>query len=728
MKRRKWMALPLAAVLAAVLAVMLAVTSLAAGIDPAGSSPAVSGSYSWNRTESEAELLMAYFDRESGMAEPQGITVSPRSDGLSGNDKLVYDYLLGQIKEIAAGKIASTVIEVPFSLFGLDWEHEYTDKELGFDGCVTYDPASDKWVIDNDRVAEAFEAFCALFAFDTQKVFDALEADCPYELYWMGSGEGAYSYVSGEYGYGTTHAGGTARAAFYLLTEYAAQYTFKPGAGYKGSADNTVDTAKTKAASASAAEAKSVVMNAKELSDYDKLLRYKEYICEAVSYNDEARDHINDIDTWGQSDPWQLIWVFDGDPDTNVVCEGYSKAFQYLCDLTAFDDPQIDCISPTGQMDGGTGAGPHMWNLVTMEDGNRYLVDVTNSDEGTVGGSDPLFLKGYTAAAYPTYTYTASGQSIDFTYDDETQARYTAKELEVSASDYRPQTAAAPSFKTKSLTLGGDIGVNFFLDLSCLGDDEKADSYVEFTVNGKTTKAAYDGSFMNTAKTYYGFTCYVSSIQFGSKIDAVYHYGDKTVEEQYAVMDYIKSYEKIADAYPAKTTDLVRALQDYGHYAREYLNSIHEFGNEYAASPAYNGSYTLSDRAEVKSAAGSYAFKAEKNGDIDAVTYALYLDSKTSIAVYVKPKEGYTGTVSASGYPVTRQADGRYMILIKDIAAHELGTKKTVTITTESGTAAVTVCPLSLCNSILNGDYDTAAQDLAVSLYKYWAAAAAYKS
>ena len=31
-------------------------------------------------------------------------------------------------------------------------------------------------------------------------------------------------------------------------------------------------------------------------------------------------------------DPWQLIYVFDDDPDTNVVCEGYAKAFKYEAD------------------------------------------------------------------------------------------------------------------------------------------------------------------------------------------------------------------------------------------------------------------------------------------------------------------------------------------------------------------------------------------------------------
>ena len=61
-----------------------------------------------------------------------------------------------------------------------------------------------------------------------------------------------------------------------------------------------------------------------------------------------------------------------------AVCEGYSKAFQYLCDLSSFKD-KVECHSVSGVT-----SGPHMWNVVAMEDGYNYLVDVTNCDEGTV--------------------------------------------------------------------------------------------------------------------------------------------------------------------------------------------------------------------------------------------------------------------------------------------------------------------------------------------------------
>ena len=74
------------------------------------------------------------------------------------------------------------------------------------------------------------------------------------------------------------------------------------------------------------------------------------------------------------------------DESTNVVCEGYSKAFQYLCDLS-----DITCYTVTGDMDGGTGAGAHMWNIVE-QDGRYYIADITNSDTDSAGENGELFL------------------------------------------------------------------------------------------------------------------------------------------------------------------------------------------------------------------------------------------------------------------------------------------------------------------------------------------------
>ena len=120
------------------------------------------------------------------------------------------------------------------------------------------------------------------------------------------------------------------------------------------------------------------------------------------------------------------------------MCEGYSKAFKYLCDLTSFNSSRIQCYLVTGTMTGGTGAGEHMWDIVTMDDGKNYVVDVTNcdgdSDKKTIGYPDKLFLKGYKSGSVSTSYAFSCG--VTYKYDSDTLAHYTTAELTISAADY----------------------------------------------------------------------------------------------------------------------------------------------------------------------------------------------------------------------------------------------------------------------------------------------------
>ena len=49
-------------------------------------------------------------------------------------------------------------------------------------------------------------------------------------------------------------------------------------------------------------------------TDYEKLLAYKDWICRAVSYNTNAAATNSFV---RNSDPWQVIYVFDGDPSVS---------------------------------------------------------------------------------------------------------------------------------------------------------------------------------------------------------------------------------------------------------------------------------------------------------------------------------------------------------------------------------------------------------------------------
>lgn len=58
-----------------------------------------------------------------------------------------------------------------------------------------------------------------------------------------------------------------------------------------------------------------------------------------------------------------------------TVCEGYSEAFQLLCQREG-----IPCITVVGTSNGGG----HAWNYVQMEDGVWYAVDLTWDDQGDI--------------------------------------------------------------------------------------------------------------------------------------------------------------------------------------------------------------------------------------------------------------------------------------------------------------------------------------------------------
>ena len=138
-------------------------------------------------------------------------------------------------------------------------------------------------------------------------------------------------------------------------------------------------------------------------------------------------------------DPWQIISVFDEDNSTNVVCEGYSKAFQYLCDLSGFEG-SVSCICVSGVMSGGTGAGNHMWNIVTMDDEKNYLADITNCDGSAVGAPDKLFLTGYTSGDSDSqYVFSLGSGDVNYKYDDLTLDMF-GHELVLSDSNYTPVT------------------------------------------------------------------------------------------------------------------------------------------------------------------------------------------------------------------------------------------------------------------------------------------------
>lgn len=354
------------------------------------------------------ELFAAYVQREFEQEIGGGIATfgTAAGDRLSGLEKSIYTELKAKLEQVADGKESSTAFSITSDFSDLSWTAEELDCTIVSGGSIT----SEAKKAAGQKFAEAV---------DTKKLLSCLLADCPYELYWFDKTTGirtGYS-MSGD---STKISIIGITVSFTVASAYGSDYS-----------DYTADTAKTGATSTAVSNAKTIVQNNARKTDREKLDAYREKICELVSYNDGAA---SDKST-PYGDPWQLIYVFDGDSYTNVVCEGYAKAFQYLCDLSTFSG-DVTCFTVSGTMTGGTGSGGHMWNVVQM-DGRNLLVDVTNCDTGSIGAPDKLFLVAVAGTdGGRTHTFTVNGTSVTFTYDED--------EKDLFCDGYLALTPAAP--------------------------------------------------------------------------------------------------------------------------------------------------------------------------------------------------------------------------------------------------------------------------------------------
>ena len=365
-------------------------------------------------SQSDAELLEGYLYAISGIRHGSPVhRVPPRPLTVALKD--VEDELKGKIRKVAAGELASTQFR-----FTNEWTK--TKAEWGITGEV---------ISDGALTQQASEAIRAKLGLDALMRKQLLEM--PYELYWYNKTKGV-------------RMGYSVKFSRENVTVYELTISMNVSQDYAKFVSATsynpfeADVAKTGAVADTPKKAQAVVNAHAGETDYQKLVSYREYIKGEVSYNTSAAGG-----GYPYGDPWQLIYVFDGKPATNVVCEGYAKAFQYLCDLTFKNmtgRPSSSLVS--GKMDGGD----HMWNVVAIG-GRNYLVDVTNCDTGMIGAPDQLFLCGAAENEVSKKYTVALGEDIVYEYDEKTVESYAPEHLKLSPVAYDPNAVSAPSVSGK---------------------------------------------------------------------------------------------------------------------------------------------------------------------------------------------------------------------------------------------------------------------------------------
>ena len=205
-----------------------------------------------------------------------------------------------------------------------------------------------------------------------------------------------------------------------------------------------------------------------------------------------------------------------------------------------------------------------------------------------------------------------------------------------------------------SLSLTGNIGVNFYMELSNdIVNDESA--YMIFTLPNGTTSKVYvsgtheDGSTATTddttvknGVTYYVFTCEVAAKEMTSDIKAqmIGNNGEKTGKvytytvKEYA--DYILSHMSAEESDISKATiQLVKGMLNYGGVAQKYFG----YKTDKLASDGLTLTGTVFNDTSIINNITNDANKASVTHDNAKVTFKsayLSLNSTTDLCVYVQ--------------------------------------------------------------------------------------------
>ena len=256
-----------------------------------------------------------------------------------------------------------------------------------------------------------------------------------------------------------------------------------------------------------------------------------------------------------------------------------------------------------------------------------------------------------------------------------------------------------------SLSLTGNIGVNFYMELS---DDvvNDASAYMNFTLPNGTTSKVYvsgtheDGSTATTdttvknGVTYYVFTCEVAAKEMTSDIKAqmIGNNGEKkgtvytyTVKE-YA--DYILSHMSAEESDISKATiQLVKGMLNYGGAAQKYFGyKTDKLASDGLAltEPVFNDTSIINNitneanKASVKCANAKVTFKSaylSLNSTTDLCVSVQFADDVTvkedMFAIWCN-----TDQISKDQYEVTKvNEENCYKITLHGVKASQLNEK-----------------------------------------------------
>ncbi|MBU5462258.1 InlB B-repeat-containing protein [Lachnoclostridium sp. MSJ-17] len=388
-------------------------------------------------------------------------------------------------------------------------------------------------------------------------------------------------------------------------------------------------------------------------------------------------------------------------------------------------------VTATGNSRGaGIGSGRQSYADVIISGGTVKAVEGNFASVG-IGGSGSTVTLTYTDDVSITSTGYDGTVTLEQPFTDGTnvfEAGVVDDNSVLAGTTLRPSGGIGVRLAGHSISLDGDIAVNFYMELSDSVIAHKDTAYMHFTVpngNGTTeqTMLVKDALIKEwNGKNYYVFKCRVAAKEMTSQIKAqIIDAGMHGTEYTYSVKDYADYLLEHADEREdlAKAVPLVKAMLNYGARAQIYFDK----------NPADLANASLS---EEEKALGEVTVTAPESaiGLPDGVSFegaTLSLKSETTLSLYFESAKALTFECEEKN--VETVTSGKYQIArIRGIKAKEL--KKTFTLTVKDGEeiiGTITYSPMTYCSNVLSdGTQSEALQNVCKALYLYAKAADSY--
>ena len=275
-----------------------------------------------------------------------------------------------------------------------------------------------------------------------------------------------------------------------------------------------------------------------------------------------------------------------------------------------------------------------------------------------------------------------------------------------------------------SLSLEGDIGVKFYMDLAdSVVSDPDAKMVFSIPNDGTTETSEVKVSDASTitvkGRTYYVFKCNVSAKEMTSAITAQMVVGNKQgTEYTYSVREYAEYILSNPTVYPNEQ-ELVKAMLNYGAYAQVYFG----YNTGDLANDGYENDTAIT--AITASDLSKYAYNGPT--DFNGITFTgVSLKLKSELVMTLRFRDVPDGTVFKLGaQELTAETSGRYTTVTLDkITAKNIDSTLPINIYNgDTLIGTVEYSPMTYCYNVIDRGVSSSRPqeliDLAKALYLY---------